>query len=372
MPRGRHRHSPPLHRLLQPSAVAGASLLFAAGAWLFADPLVLRCLAAAAAAAAVTGAVLMRNWDRVAGRRVAELTRSRAAEEWRAEERTAELEGDLEESRALRVKLETKLRAKRAELAGLRGEHAALLRRYATAETARAGALEGRRLLAIEAAAPAPAPTRAALPAARSTPTPAAYAKAAQALGALSRNAAAQREQREGRDHGEHREQRQQREQRETADPEGKPAAAAAEHTRPPSALPAPRRVPASAITPYTPQQGHAPRPVGGFDFFGMQNTQNMQNTQKDRTSASALEPAQLASVQNEDLADVVGAEAIAAHNAAAAVSAAGSGPADSADDSADDSFGNETDRGVGQVIDLTEHDETEQIDVGVLRTAIS
>lgn len=154
MPRGRHRHSPPLHRLLQPSAVAGASLLFAAGAWLFADPLVLRCLAAAAAAAAVAGAVLMRSWDRVAGRRVAELTRSRAAEEWRAEERTAELEGDLEESRALRVKLETKLRAKRAELAGLRGEHAALLRRYATAETARAGALEGRRLLAIEAAAP--------------------------------------------------------------------------------------------------------------------------------------------------------------------------------------------------------------------------
>ncbi|WP_405562094.1 hypothetical protein [Streptomyces sp. NBC_01180] len=355
MPRGRHRHSPPLHRLLQPSAVAGASLLFAAGAWLFADPLVLRCLAAAAAAAAVTGAVLMRSWDRVAGRRVAELTRSRAAEEWRAEERTAELEGDLEESRALRVKLEAKLRAKRAELAGLRGEHAALLRRYATAETARAGALEGRRLLAIEAAAPPAA--RAALPAARSTPTPAAYAKAAQALGALSRNAAAQREQQDQRAH---REQRQQSEQREAAEPEGKPAAAAAEHTRPPSALPAPRRVPAAAISPYTSRQGRAPRPVGGFDFFGMQSTQ------KEKTSASALEPAQLASVQNEDLADVVGAEAIAAHHAEAAVSTAGAGPADSTDDSL------AADRGTGQVIDLTEHDETEQIDVGVLRTAIS
>lgn len=106
------------------------------------------------------------------------------------------------------------------------------------------------------------------------------------------------------------------------------------------------------------------PRPVGGFDFFGMQNTQ------KEKTSAAALEPAQLASVQNEDLADVVGAEAIAAHRAEAAVSAAGLGPEDSADDSTDDSLG--TDRGVGQVIDLTEHDETEQIDVGVLRTAIS
>ncbi|MET9534983.1 hypothetical protein ABZY02_31220 [Streptomyces sp. NPDC006649] len=362
MPRGRHRHSPPLHRLLQPSAVAGASLLLAAGAWLFADPLVLRCLVAAAAVTAVTGAVLMRNWDRVAGRRVAELTRSRAAEEWRAEERTAELEGDLEESRALRVKLETKLRAKRAELAGLRGEHAALLRRYATAETERAGALEGRRLLAIEAAAPAAA--RAALPAARSTPTPAAYAKAAQALGALSRNAAAQRGRHEQR---EHRGPRQQRGQREAAKPEGKPEAAAAEHTRPPSALPAPRRVPASAVAPYTPQQGRAPRPVGGFDFFGMQSAQHTQSARQG-SAASALEPAQLASVQNEDLADVVGAEAIAAHRAEAAVSAVGTGP----EDGVDDSLGSDAERGVGQVIDLTEHDETEQIDVGVLRTAIS
>lgn len=330
----------------------------------------LRCLVAAAAAAAVTGAVLMRNWDRVAGRRVAELTRSRAAEEWRAEERTAELEGDLEESRALRVKLETKLRAKRAELAGLRGEHAALLRRYATAETERAGALEGRRLLAIEAAAPAPA--RAALPAARSTPTPAAYAKAAQALGALSCNAAAQRE------HREQRERRGPRQQREAAEPEGKPAAAAGEHTRPPSALPAPRRVPATAVapytTPYTPQQGRAPRPVGGFDFFGMQSAQSGPRNARKETGAAALEPAQLASVQNEDLADVVGAEAIAAHRAEAAVSADGAVPADVADDVtddvADDGIGSDAERGVGQVIDLTEHDETEQIDVGELRTA--
>lgn len=75
MPRGRHRHSPPLHRILPPSAVAGASILCAAGAWLFAEPVVLRGLVAAASAAAVTGAVLMRGWDRSAGRRVAELDR---------------------------------------------------------------------------------------------------------------------------------------------------------------------------------------------------------------------------------------------------------------------------------------------------------
>lgn len=103
--------------------------------------------------AAVTGAVLMRSWDRSAGLKVAELDRARAADQWKAEERLAELESDLEEARALRSRLDAKLRAKRVELAGLRGEHADLLRRYATAETERASALEGARLLALESAA---------------------------------------------------------------------------------------------------------------------------------------------------------------------------------------------------------------------------
>src|SRR5262249_50568156 len=58
-----------------------------------------------------------------------------------------------------------KLRAKRTELANLRNEHASLLRRYATAETERASALEGRRLLAIETTSPAKA-----LPAAEPKP----------------------------------------------------------------------------------------------------------------------------------------------------------------------------------------------------------
>lgn len=121
----------------------------------------LRGLAAAAAATAILGAFVMRRWDMQAGKQVADLARARASDEWRYEERVAELESDLDESRELRVKLEQRLRAKRAELAGLRNEHAALLRRYATAETERASALEGRRLLEIEAA-PSPA-----LPAAR-------------------------------------------------------------------------------------------------------------------------------------------------------------------------------------------------------------
>ncbi|HSX96381.1 MAG TPA: hypothetical protein VLG91_03145, partial [Streptomyces sp.] len=154
MPRGRHRHSPPLHRLLPPTAIAGVSLACALGPWVFSEPSVLRITAALAAATAAVGAAVMRRWDVEAGKRVADLTRARASDEWRHEERIAELETDLDESRELRTKLEHKLRAKRTELAGLRNEHAALLRRYATAETERASALEGRRLLEIEATVP--------------------------------------------------------------------------------------------------------------------------------------------------------------------------------------------------------------------------
>ncbi|MEU6609346.1 hypothetical protein ABZ922_30540 [Streptomyces shenzhenensis] len=151
MPRGRHRHSPPLHRLLPPSAIAGVALVCALGPWVSSEPMVLRLLAAVAAATAFVGAAVMRRWDAQAGKQVADLARARTGDEWRYEERAAELETDLEESRELRAKLDQRLRAKRAELAGLRNEHAALLRRYATAETERATALEGRRLLEIEA-----------------------------------------------------------------------------------------------------------------------------------------------------------------------------------------------------------------------------
>ncbi|WP_019888433.1 hypothetical protein [Streptomyces purpureus] len=334
MPRGRHRHSPPLHRLLPPSAVAGASVLCAAGAWLFADPVVLRTLVTAAAAAAVTGSVLMRSWDRSAGRKVAELTRARLGDQWKTEERIAELESDIEESRELRARLDAKLRAKRVELAGLRGEHAALLRRYATAETERASALEGRRQLAIEASSPAKA-----LPVAGSTPTPASYLAAARALENLSRNAATQ----EARRTAEAARKRDLAERaRETEEPRGKHAAGGAQqetehHTRPQRALPAVSAVPAvravpaaAAIVPYT-QRRPVPRPEGGFDFFGTQ-----------KKAAAAIE-----AVAGEDLADVVGAEALAAHRRT-------------------------EERAVGKVIDLTAHDETEQLDVAELRGAVN
>ncbi|MCH0557800.1 MULTISPECIES: hypothetical protein [Streptomyces] len=435
MPRGRHRHSPPLHRLLPPSAIAGVSVVCALGPWVFSEATVVRALAAAAAATTVVGAVVLRRWDTSAGKQVADLTRARVSDEWRYEERIAELETDLEESRELRTKLEQRLRAKRAELAGLRNEHAALLRRYATAETERASALEGRRLLEVEATLPVPTPSSSpALPPARSAePEPAEQPEPAgpespgvtgspagkglahavfspegaqlyrRALAALARfgggapavpvadgsetgagtgpvaeavaGAAAEGEVAEGepakgevaegeaakgagtedgvtdasdvsrseagaspaRGDGAHREDG--AEERpaaagsptapaETAEPVGQPPAG---HFTVPTAV---------AVAPSPPVR----RPVaeGGFDFFG---------TQKGAPKTA------LDSVQNEDLADVVGQEALAVHKAEteAEFKPAGAQALDA-----------------GQVIDLTAHDATEQIDIQGLRSAAS
>lgn len=341
MPRGRHRHSPPLHRLLPPSTVAAVSVAAAASTWLVPDTVVLRALAGVAAASAVVGAIVMRRWDRLAGKRVAELTRARASDEWKHDERIAELETDLDESRELRGKLEARLRSKRGELAALRGEHAALLRRYATAETERASALEGRRQLAIEAAAPA----RALPPAGADTEprgTVTLYLKANAALDKLARvprqrttssvnsvNSAPSGVSTNGMSAAAAPES-------EEATEQGKPEAAVA-HERAAAALP-PAARPAAAVVPHA----RVRRPlIGGFDFFGTK-------------SGGAAE---IEAVQNEDLADVVGAEALALHKAEAEgefKSRAGA------------------ERAVGEVIDLTAHDETEQIDVAELRSAIS
>ncbi|MFE7097892.1 hypothetical protein [Streptomyces erythrochromogenes] len=330
MPRGRHRNPEPLHRLLTPTAVAGVSVTSAGAAWLLAGPddaTALRLLVVLAAAAGIAGAVMMRAWDRTAGRRVAELARERVKDEWRTDERIAELESDLEEARMLRARLDAKLRAKRVELAGLRGEHAALLRRYATAETERASALEKRRLLAIEASSAAAPADPKQLPAvseertSAGAPTSVGYARAHAAMAALARKA------------------------QERALPKARavgelPAAAAATSV--------PARRPAAAVAPYAAQRRTASRVEGGFDFFGTKN--------------SAQARAAIEAVQNEDLADVVGAEALAVHKA------------ESAQQSTEPEFKPPTDetRAVGQVIDLTAHDETEPIDVVRLRTAIS
>ncbi|MFF9625334.1 hypothetical protein [Streptomyces griseosporeus] len=403
MPRGRHRHSPPLHRLMPPSAIAGVSLVCAFGPWVFTDTTLLRTLAAVAAATAVVGAAVMRRWDAQAGKQVADLTRARASDEWRHEERVAELETDLEESRELRAKLEQRLRAKRAELAGLRNEHAALLRRYATAETERASALEGRRLLEIEATAPAT--TARALPPARVVPEveravagPAESAEATEAARAAEGAGVAEEKAEEATspavfspegsklflraqaalarfdadtraEHTEDVERTEPAERPEGGSPAGDAREGEAQedgaqgkseavdaHARAAADPQAPVDGPvaqqpaaghfavptAVAVVPAAPPV-RRPAAEGGFDFFG---------TQKAAPTRAALE-----AVQNEDLADVVGEEALALHKAEAE---AAFKPAD------------EESRGIGQVIDLTAHDETEQIDVQGLRSAVS
>ncbi|WOX11556.1 hypothetical protein [Streptomyces sp. N50] len=465
MPRGRHRHSPPLHRLLPPSAIAGVSLVCAFGPWVFSQPAALRIVAAIAAATALVGAAFMRRWDTQAGKQVADLIRARTSDEWRYEERLAELESDLDESRELRVKLEHKLRAKRTELAGLRNEHAALLRRYATAETERASALEGRRLLEIEAAEPARAlppvpadgddeasadaelelqddvpetddteavaasvdaedetdaaegetdtdaegdtedeePEAAEVAAAvaekpaesavfspegsklflrakaalvrldddNETPAPAPKDSAPSdpapkdsAPKDLAPKDSAPKDLAPKDDDSARAEPApvptdsggSDSEAAQEDEAEGKPEAvdghehAAAVPPAPTSAQPAPSAQPsghftvptAVAVVPASPVR--RPMVEGGFDFFGMQ---------KGATSAA------MDAVQNEDLADVVGEEALAVHKAEAEAQFK---PADE----------RSRDVGVGQVIDLTAHDETEQINLHGLRSAAS
>ncbi|MFB6958964.1 hypothetical protein ACFCYB_18530 [Streptomyces sp. NPDC056309] len=449
MPRGRHRHSPPLHRLLPSSAIAGVAVVCALGPWAFTDAVVLRLLAGTAAVTAVLGAFVMRRWDAQAGRRVADLTRARASDEWRFEERVAELETDLEESRELRGRLEQKLRAKRTELAGLRNEHASLLRRYATAETERASALEGRRLLEIEtgsemlalpaaptaapdaavtetheSAAPATGPTEkkpgSAAPAVFSAEGSELYLRAEAALSRLGKGGARAARTDEAAKAGSPEEADTAsetdpvRETAVTADGDADPdsareagtvetpehaaattgtteaveatetagssdpaeATGVAETVEPvepagsadrstaadpdEQAAPAPsaaaiepakaaRQLPsghftvptAVAVVPAAP----ARRPLveGGFDFFG---------TKKD---AADTEPG---TVRNDDLADVVGQEALALHKAEAESQYK---PADADAPAAG-----------GQIIDLTAHDETERIDLPGLRTAAS
>jgi hypothetical protein len=313
---------------------------------------VLRALVAAAAVVAVTGAVFMRSWDRSAGRRVADLTRGRENDQWQTEERVAELEADIDESRELRVKLETRLRAKRVELAALRGEHAALLRRYATAETERAGALEGRRQLALRAAAEPKA-----LPPAGSTPTATAYLRAEAALDDLTHNAAAQQVRRTIETARE----RDLAERVAEAKASERPTAGE-QHSRPSSALPATRTTAASAIVPYSPASNPVRQAGAGFDFFGTQGLGPGSHPQADTddpgpaahagvtssaAAAAAGAPDRAAdAVEAEDLADVVGEETLAAQRRT-------------------------EQRAVGKVIDLTEHDETEPLDIGHLRSAI-
>ncbi|MFW6691718.1 hypothetical protein [Streptomyces sp. MAR4 CNX-425] len=193
MSRGRHRFSSPMRGLLLPVSFAVVALGCAVAAWLVSgDGPAVRWLAVGAAGAAVGASAFWRLRDRMAALQVAEATGARARAERRHEERVAELKSDLEEARRIRGELEKRLGSRHVDLARLRTDHAALLARYATAESERAAALEGRRQLAIEAATPAKElPPAGGQPQAR-PPSLSSYLRASRALDDLAGNAARQ------------------------------------------------------------------------------------------------------------------------------------------------------------------------------------
>lgn len=327
--------------MLPPLTVAACAAAFAVAAQVTSDTGVIRTLAVATAVAAAAGAALARTWDRSAGREVAELNAARVREEWRTDERVAELETDLEESREIRGRLETKLRAKRSELARLRSEHADLLRRYATAESERARALEASRR-PQDTQKQQERPSQQLVLAVGPSPVgPAAFLKAEQALKDLPRNAARQQARRTV-DDARRREaaapdEQQGRHAADPAAPKDAPARTAAglpvrEHRLVPAV--------AAAVLPYaqparSAAQPPAQRAVGGFDFFG---------THK--------QPALPAGTRD-----------------GAAVEGSSGGESGPDADEAEHSRPAEPPRvAASEVIDLTVHDDTEQLDVTELR----
>lgn len=339
--------------MMPPLTVAGTAAVLAAVTLLAGDTWLLRGLAVAIAVVAVAGALLARTWDRAAGREVAELTAQRTREEWHTEEKAAELETDLEESREIRRRLEKKLRGKRAELARLRSEHAELLRRYATAESERARALEARRRLQRDGAA---AP-RIALGTGAPGIGPAAYLRAAEALRHLARNAATQQAQRTVED-------ARRRDAAAADEPQGRHASGAPtlpvrEHRLVPAAA-------AAAVLPYGRQnrsaagQGH--RSVGGFDFFG---------THKSLPEAPAAAPEEPRTVPSGRPVPSAPQEASAGTSAATArIPQQASAPQRPAEPGAAPAATPDHEPAAAEVIDLTAHDDTEQLDVSDLRGA--
>lgn len=179
--------------LLPPVSFAVVALGCAAGAWVVSgDGSAVSWFAVGAAGAALGASALMRLRDRTAALQVTEATGARARADQRHEEQLAELKRDLEEARRIRGELEKRLGSRHVDLARLRTDHASLLARYATAESERAAALEGRRQLAIEAATPAKQLPPAGGPPQTRPPSPVTYLRASRALDDLAGNAARQ------------------------------------------------------------------------------------------------------------------------------------------------------------------------------------
>ena len=265
----------------------GCAMFFGAPGLSDTDTVILRVCTDVAALAAVACALLLRRWDRYAGRRISELKVKQSSMEWRAEERQAELESERDDAYEERDRLERTLGEKRAELARLRSEYAGLLRRFAHSEAELANVLEGQRKLQLEAKAPAKALDSGVTDHRERSgaPTPLTYLQANEALKKFGRNSAEHfrrlREEREQRERSERvererrealrrREEQQERARRDWR--QGQEQAAAAR-----------RAVPE--------QQQRSEPGTGRFDFFGGGGNKRRKRAAQQRRSPGAGQP---------------------------------------------------------------------------------
>ena len=178
MPRGRHRQTSPLNRLLPPIACGVLAVAALVSAPLTSDLALLRVLVAATAVGAASAAVLLRLHDRSGEAELEAEISARARDEGRFEDRIAELEFAAETAEEQSKRLERRLLAQRSQLARAEGDIQRLLReraRIAAEHAAREA--EQARLREAEVRGVRPTPT--------------AYLKAASVLRGLERRAAA-------------------------------------------------------------------------------------------------------------------------------------------------------------------------------------
>jgi hypothetical protein len=184
MPRGRHRHSSTLTRILPPVATGGLTAASGAAILLSDDLSVLRVIGTTAVAGALTFAALLRRRDRAGEQALdaAALGRQRAEE--RHEEQIAELEYAVEVAEERASRLGRRLTVEKSRLARAETENARLLRERAVAAAEQA-------VKDAEASS-----RREALSRPRYPVTPTAYVRAGAVLRTLERRAAVQHAQR--------------------------------------------------------------------------------------------------------------------------------------------------------------------------------
>ncbi|MFF7458542.1 hypothetical protein [Kitasatospora sp. NPDC008115] len=363
MSRGRHRHSSVLGRVFPPTA-AGVLIVAALGALLFSqDTSLVRSVGVAAVLATLGFAVLLRQRDRAA-RAAAEVSvaqRLRAEEQFEEQLAEAEYAAEVAEERATRFG--RRLTAEKSRLAKAETEIARLLKERAVTVAEQA-------LKEAEAAQRALAATRPRHPA-----SPAAYVRAAAVLRQLERRAQQQEAQRE---------QEARREAERAAGAEVALRARTAPATTSAPAVPADTARPVltatvgqlggvPAVPPVRAAERQRPRPAAspaprpqGFSFFG-------------RGAGAAVRPAAPAPAvrsveelgERADLADVVGDEAIAAQALEQEQARTREQPVvrATAAEAQTQVLPQVQDAGPG-VVDLTPHDETEQIEVPELRAS--